>query len=245
MTHTAALLRHEAVLLRRSPATIIWTVLAPVTAILVMTAIPAAREPLAPFGGLSVVAAYQPTLVVFATSLLALQVMPMMLGQHRETGFLRRLRATPANPAALIAAVLLLVLAVALAVGLLLLAFPLVAGVGTPGRVALAAVALAPVAFSFLGVGALLAAVISSPRVASGVGAALAAAMWFFAGMWYPRAQFPAWLATVADWTPGGAAATVLTGAVHGLQVGLQPLLCLALWGLAGFAVAVRAFRWE
>lgn len=245
MSHTAALLRHEAILLRRSPATIIWTVLAPVLALLVMTAIPAAREPLVPFGGLSVVGAYQPTLVVFATSMLALQTMPMMLGQHRETGFLRRLRATPAHPAALIAAVLLLVLAVALVVGVLLLAFPLVAGVGSPGRVALAVLALVPVTFSFLGVGALLSAVIPSPRVASGVGAALAAVMWFFAGMWFPRAQFPDWLATLADWTPGGAAATMLTGTVHGLEVGWQPLLCLVLWGAVGFALAVRAFRWE
>ena len=41
------------------------------------------------------------------------------------------------------------------------------------------------------------------------------------------------------------AAATMLTGTVHGLEVGWQPLLCLVLWGAVGFALAVRAFRWE
>ncbi len=216
MSATTALLRNEIRLTLRQPAIVIWTVIIPVTAIIVMCLIPAARQPLAGFGGLSVVSAYQPTLVVFASSMLALQMMPMVLGNYRELGFLKRLRTTPAHPGNLLAAVLALMFAITALVGSLMVLFPLAFGVGQVGRQLLSLALLIPVAAAFLGLGSLLAAVIPNPRVASGVGAAIAALMWFFAGMWFPRAMFPDWLAGIADWTPGGAAATLLTTAASG-----------------------------
>lgn len=242
---TRTLLRTEARLLARSPGILVWMVAVPLTALVVLAAVPAARRPVDAFGGLSVLESYQPTLIVFVSTMLAFQVLPMLLGQYRELGFLRRLRATPAHPRQLLTAVLALVLGCTLAVGLVMTFLPLVVGVGDAGRLALTAAALLPVALCFLAVGALLAAVIPDPRVASGVGAALAAAMWFFAGMWYPRAQFPDWLARLADWTPGGAAATVLTGTAHGAPIGWQPAACLTVWALTAAALAVRTFRWE
>ena len=245
MTATTALVRNEVRLLGRTPAVVIWTVLLPLTALVVMLAIPGAREPLQMMGGLSVIESYQPTLVVFVSTLLALQVMPMFLGSYRESGFLRRLRATPAHPANLLAAIVLVVLAVTLGVGLVILFLPLVVGVGDLGPLTLAALLLVPCAITCLAIGALLASVIPNPRVASGVGAAMAAVMWFFAGMWYPRAQFPGWLETVADWTPGGAAATLLTDATHAQDLGGQPFVCLAAWTVVGLLVSVRTFRWE
>lgn len=241
----ATLLRTEARLLARTPAVVIWVVAVPLIALVVMAAMPGARRPLEPFGGLSVLEAYQPTLVVFATTMLALQVLPMLVGQYRELGYLRRLRATPAHPWQLLAAMLTLILLLSLSVGVVMAVIPLVVGVGDVARLVLFVVALVPVCLSFLSVGALLAAVIANPRAASGVGAALAAVMWFFAGMWFPRAQFPDWLARLADWTPGGAAATLLTGAAHGTPVGWQPLVCLAAWAVACALIAVRTFRWE
>lgn len=245
MGATTALLENEVRLLRRSPAVVIWSVVLPLAALLVMMAIPGARMSLPMLGGLSVLEAYQPTLVVFVATLLALQMMPMFLGSYRESGFLRRLRATPAHPANLLAAIVLMVLAVILAVGLLILFLPLVVGVGDPRRLALAALVLIACAITFLALGAFLASILPNPRVASGVGAAIAAVMWFFAGMWYPRAQFPDWLSNVADWTPGGAAATLLTNAARGGELGWQPFVSLTAWTVVGLLVSVRAFRWE
>lgn len=245
MNATVALFRNEFRLLLRNPAVVIWTIIIPVAALVVMCLIPGARKPLPGFGGLSVVESYQPTLVVFAATMLALQMMPMFIGQYRELGFLRRLRTTPAHPRDLLAAILALILAISVVVGLVLLTFPLLFGVGVVGRLALQALLLVLVAASFLAVGAMLAGIIPNPRVASGVGAALAAVMWFFAGMWFPRALFPSWLAAISDWTPGGAAASVLGAAAAGDTIGAQPLLTLALWTVLGFAVATRSFRWE
>jgi len=245
MNAAVALFRNEFRLVLRNSAVVIWTILIPITAIVVMCLVPGTRTPLPNFGGLSVIEAYQPTLVVFATSMLALQMMPMFIGQYRELGFLRRLRTTPAHPRDLLAAVLALVLAISVVVGLVLLTFPLMFGVGAVGRFALELLLLVLVAAAFLAFGSMLAGVIPNPRVASGVGAAAAAVMWFFAGMWFPRALFPDWLATISDWTPGGAAASVLGAAAAGQTIGVQPLLALGLWTVLGFAVAIRSFRWE
>lgn len=245
MNATIALFRNEFRLLLRNPAVVIWTVLIPIAAVVVMCLIPGARQPVPLMGGLSVIEAYQPTLVVFATTMLALQMMPMFIGQYRELGFLRRLRTTPAHPRDLLAAILALILTISVVVGLVLLTFPLLFGVGVVGRLGFQSLLLVLVAASFLAVGSMLAAVIPNPRVASGVGAAIAAVMWFFAGMWFPRAMFPAWLATISDWTPGGAAASVLEAAAAGQAIATQPLLALGLWTVLGFAIATRSFRWE
>lgn len=121
-----ALLRNEARLLARQPAVPIWTVILPVTAMVVMAAIPAARRPLDGFGGVGVLQAYQPTLMVFASSMLALQMFPILLGQYRELGYLRRLRTTPASPWQLLGAMLVLMLSVTMAVGVIMVAVPLV-----------------------------------------------------------------------------------------------------------------------
>ena len=245
MSATMALLKVETRLLGRSPGVVIGSVVLPLTALVVMMAIPGARVRLPLLGDLSVIEAYQPTLVVFVSTLLALQMMPMFVGSYRESGYLRRLRATPAHPASLLAAIVLMVLAIILAVGVVVLFLPLVVGVGDPGPLALAAIVLIPCAITFLALGAFLASIIPNPRVASGVGAAMAAIMWFFAGMWFPRAQFPGWLATLADWTPGGAAATLLTDAAHGQGLGWQPLACLTVWTVVSLWVSLRTFRWE
>ena len=136
MHATIALFRNELRLLLRNPAVVIWTILIPIAALVVMCLIPSAREPLPNFGGLSVIESYQPTLIVFAATMLALQMMPMFIGQYRELGFLRRLRTTPAHPRDLLAAILALILTISLVVGLVLLTFPLLFGVGVVGRLA-------------------------------------------------------------------------------------------------------------
>lgn len=245
MTAAIALFRNELRLTLRSPATIIWTVLIPIAALIVMCCIPGARQPSMVFGGLSVVTAYQPTLIVFAMTTLALQTMPTVLGGYRESGFLRRLRTTPVHPGTLLAAVLALTLVIAILVAAFLALFPLSFGLQDTGHQLLATLAAVPCAVAFLGLGAMSSSVIGNPRVAGAAGTAFAAVMWFAAGMWLPRAQFPGWLAALADWTPGGAAVSLLVHAASGTAPGWQPPVCLLVWAVLGFAVAIRTFRWE
>ncbi|MDO5501299.1 MAG: hypothetical protein Q4F67_16645, partial [Propionibacteriaceae bacterium] len=71
------------------------------------------------------------------------------------------------------------------------------------------------------------------------------AVMWFAAGMWFPRAQFPGWLVTLSDALPGGAATRLMTDAMTGAPVAWPAVaVCLA-WAVLGALVAVRTFRWE
>lgn len=242
---TRALLRQETRLLLREPAVLIFAAVLLLAAVLVMSAIPGARVPLPPFGGLSVVQAYTSTLVLFSTSIIGLTALPGILAGYREVGVLRRLRTTPVSPANLLLA-LFLVLAVAGAlVAIVITLVPAVFGAGFPARPVLFAGGAFGSLVAFLGLGAVLAAVVTNPKAASGLGNLVAAIMWFSAGMWLPRAQFPHWVATLADLTPGGAAAAVMEAATHGVAVGWQPFVVLLAWTAGGVIVARAVFRWE
>lgn len=245
MDATVKLFRLELRQLWRSPGVYVWTLLLPVVAIIVMSVIPGARQPIPEFGGLSVVEAYQPTIIVFTITVFALQIMPLILGQHRDNGFLRRLRTTPVNPGQLLIAVLAMVFLVVVGVCLFLLVFPLFFGEGKLSALPSQIIVMLITGLSLLAVGTMLAAVIPSTKVASGVGAVVAIVMWFFAGMWVPRQAFPGWLEAIANWTPGGAASTLINSASLGETLAWQPFLCLVLWGLGGLLIAVQTFKWE
>lgn len=244
MRATTALIRTEFRFLGRSPAVLIWAVAIPVTALVVMAAIPAARRRVEGFGDLSVLEMYQPTVIVFALTMLALQMLPPTIGQYRELGFLRRLRTTPASPWQLLAAVLVVLFCSSMVVGVVLLVIPLLVGVGRYGALPALLLLLAATSACYLGLGALLAAVIPNAKVAGGVGATVAMVLWFLAGMWVPRAFFPGWLAQIAAWSPG-VSATALTEAALGHGVDVRALTVLLCWAVIAFAVAVRTFRWE
>lgn len=239
------LVRTELRLLRRDPTAMLLALALPVLASLVIAAIPAAREASPVFGGASVAQAYTPALTLFAVTMAAVVVMPQTLGSHRESGYLRRLRTTPVPPALLLGAVLTVVAAVGVLAAVVIHVGPMALGVTTTRRPLVSALAVVLAVASFLAVGAVLAALVTSPRVAAGVGNVVSLAMWFCAGMWVPRAQFPPWLRTLADLTPGGAAADLMGAASSGGGVdGLAVVVCLA-WTAGCALVATRVFRWE
>lgn len=238
-------LGNEARLLLREPAALIFGAVLPLAAIIVMTAIPGAREPLADFGGLSVVRTYLPVLVLFATSVLGLTVVPAILGGYRKDGILRRLRTTPAPPSALLAALFVVVAVVGLVVAALLVAIPAVAGAGLPAHVAWFGLAAVLGLLAFLALGTLLASLVRSPQAAAGIGNVIAAIMWFSAGLWLPRVFFPDWLVTLTDLTPGGAATQAMRDATLGVPPSWQPYVVLVAWTVAVAWWATRVFRWE
>lgn len=237
--------RNETRLLLREPAALIFGAALPLAAIVVMSAIPAARVPLVDFGGLSVVQAYEPTIVLFATSVLGLTVVPAVLGGYRQAGVLRRLRTTPASPSTLLAALFVVVATVGLAVTALLIGIPAVGGAGLPTGLGWFALAATLSLLAFVALGTVLAAIVPSPQAAAGVGNAVAALMWFSAGLWLPRVFFPDWLVTVTDLTPGGAATRAMLDATQGVQPSWEPFAVLVVWTLLGAWFAARTFRWE
>lgn len=232
-------------LLLREPAALIFGAVLPLVAVTVMAAIPAARQPLPDMGGLAMVQVYTPPITMFATSIIGLTLLPAIVGGYRELGVLRRLRTTPVSPMSLLVAVLAVLMLAGLVVSALIVAIPALVGVPLPARLGMFAWASGLALLSFAALGGALAALIASAKVASGVGNAVAALMWFFAGMWLPRAFFPDWLTVLAGLTPSGAAAEAMTSATTGGAAGWEPFAVLIAWTIGAALVASATFRWE
>lgn len=238
-------LANEARLLRREPAALVFGALLPLLGIIVMAAIPAARQPNAAMGGFSVVQTYVPVLVLFATSVVGLTVMPGILGGYRQLGVLRRLRTTPTSPATLLAALFALITLIGLVEAALIVAIPALFGVALPVGLGWFALAATLSTLAFVAMGALLAALVPSAGAAAGVGNAVAAVMWAASGLWFPRSGFPDWLLTASNFTPGGAAADAMLTATLGAPAPWLPYVVLVAWTAVCAVVAVRTFRWE
>lgn len=240
-----AMLAGEARLLARNPGVVIWSTVLPVAAAIVLACVPATREPSADLGGASFFAVYQPVLVLFALTLLAVQFLPDVLTRYREMGVLKRLRTTPASPALLLSAQLLLTLVVSVACTLLMTVVPALAGASWPADVAGFAVAYVLTAWALLGLGLLIASLFRNAKVAAGFGTLLFFVLEFFSGLWVQRPAMPSWMRHVSDLTPSGAGAQALTDAAAGHWPQLLHLVVLAVWGGATSVAAVRLFSWE
>lgn len=240
-----ALLCNEVRLLAREPAPVIWAVVLPFVAAVVTPLVPPVAAPQTYLSGMSFAQVYQPVLVLFTSSVLALQVLPTIVTQYREFGVLRRLRTTPVPAWLLLAAIIGLVLAVSLLMAVLLVVVPAILGLPLPANVPAFALTVVLAALSFLAIGAMLCGVAKNSRVGAGIGGFVAACMWFAAGMWVPRAVFPPVLTVVSDLTPGGAAAAGMLHAMAGHWPDLSGVLVLLVWAAVGFVVAARTFRLE
>ncbi|RIJ71216.1 ABC transporter permease [Nakamurella silvestris] len=245
MTATTAMLKAEGKLLARNPGVMIWTAILPVAASIVLAAIPGVREPSEAMGGLSFFQVYQPILVLFAITLLALQALPDVLTRYREMGVLKRLRTTPVSPALLLFAQLVLVLAVSVGCMLLMVVVPALVGATWPKNLAGFAISYLLAAWALLGVGMVIASLFRNAKVAAGFGSMLFFVMQFFAGLWIQRPVMPDWMRNISDFTPSGAAAQALTDTSAGHWPRLLHVVVLIVWGVAATTFAVRRFSWE
>jgi len=240
-----AMLLSEARLLTRNPAVVIWTALLPVAASIVLGAIPGVRAPSTDLGGISFFQVYQPILIFFAITLLAMQALPDVLTRYREMGVLKRLRTTPVSPALLLLAQLTLMLSVSVVCMLLMVIVPALVGAPWPQNVGGFVVAYALGAWAMFGLGMVIASLFHSAKVASGFGSFLFFVLQFFAGLWWQRPNMPDWLRHVSDLTPSGAAVQSLTDSALGSWPTALHLVVLAVWGVVTSRLAVRLFTWE
>jgi ABC-2 type transport system permease protein len=173
----------------------------------------------------------------------------LLLVIRRETGVLKRLRATPLPGSTYIAAVLASIVLVFLLEAVLLVALARFAfDVGVPERLfsLVLAVLLGAGAFAALGVG--LTAVIRSAEGSSAVVNAIYLPVTFISGSFFSADAFPAVLRAIAEALPLVHLIRLVRDVmVFDDAIWAHPiaLAVVAAWGLAGAAVAVRGFRWE
>ena len=186
---------------------------------------------------MSIVVASYANLVISITSL-------------RETGVLKRRRATPVSPVLLVAgqAISTVVVSVFMATLLLLIAKVLY-GVGMSGA-ALAAIAVTTVVatLTFSCIGYAVSILVGSPDAAQPIVQATMLPLWFISGVFIPTASLSSGLRSVGSLFP----VAHVAGALHLASVRSSfstafsgsDLLVLAAWGVAAAAFCAWRFSW-
>jgi ABC-2 type transport system permease protein len=168
---------------------------------------------------------------------------------RRESGLLKRIRATPLPAPTYMVAVLLSMLVVFLLQSVVMFALGIsVFGADGPGDlVSLLAVMLLGVA-SFAGLGFGAAALIRSADGASAVINLILLPMAFISGSFVPTQEYPEWLQTLGDILPLKHLIDLIRGVyLDGRPVWDSPgsVAVVAAWGAVGALVAARRFGWE
>ena len=245
------LLRTETRVWLRDGATVFFSLAFPTVLLIgVGFAIPGMRQPMTDVAlqwqGLTPIAAYVPVLLAVALGTPLLTVMPVVFGQYRERGVLRRLGATPMRPQALVVTHLVInLVAILAATAVMLLAGQLAFGLHAPKHPATVVLAYLLGIAAMYSIGVLIAARVPRGSVASGIGSLLYFPMLFFAGVWTPGPIMPGGVAAVAKLTPLGAIAQAMTTGWFGEGLPAFQVVVLVAWTAVALPVGIRLFRWS
>ena len=173
----------------------------------------------------------------------------LLLVIRRESGVLKRLRATPLSPATYVAAVLTSIILIFLVEAAILVALGRFAfDIPIAGSVFSLAVVLLIGAGAFAALGMGLTALIRSAEGSSAVVNALYLPLSFISGAFFSEDTFPEALQTLAAILP----LSHLISLTRDVMVfddtvwdHLDDLGVIVAWGVAGLVVAIRGFRWE
>jgi ABC-2 type transport system permease protein len=184
--------------------------------------------------------------VAIVLASLGLTGVPMVIGQYRERGVLRRLGVTPVRPLTLLLADLTVwaaaaVLSVALVVAVVRFAFHVPAPADSGWFILSILLGIA----SLFAVGLLAAAVAPTARSSAGIGWLLFFPNMFLAGVYFPTEEMSATMREVGTFTPLGSALHAIRDSWMGLDPRPEYLVIMAAWALVAGALAARFFRWD
>jgi ABC-2 type transport system permease protein len=189
------------------------------------------------------------SLVAYGLANTAFGGLAIILAIRREQGILKRIHSTPLPAGVYLASALSSIVIVFLlqtATILLLGKFVYDAAWPTDWLSVALALALGAATFAAMGIGA--AALIRSAEGASAVVNVIVLPMTFLSGGFGPTREFPQFLQTIADVLPLTYFVDLITGIfLDDEAIWTKPgaIGVLALWGLAGAALAARRFSWE
>lgn len=241
------LITTEVKLYLREPIGLFFSLFLPVT-LLIMMGIIFGNEPVPELGGQGPLDAGLPGYAALIIGILGIAGVPIETATRRETGVLRRFRATPLRPLTYIAGNVLsnfAVMVLGVTVVFLLGRF----GYGVPFHGSLPTLALGVFlsAAAFLSVGYVLASVVPTAKVAMVVGNVLLYPMVVLSGVVVPRHVMPETIQNVAQFVPLTHVVTLFAGLWSGHGLG-EYLLEIAVLGgvlIVGVALAAWSFRWE
>lgn len=184
--------------------------------------------------------------MAIVVALKALYEVPTSLGTYRERGILRRLSTTPASPAALLAAQLVVqVLLMAVTVAILLCVATLALGLTLPRNGLWSVLVFVLGIAAMFAIGLFIAAVSPNGRVANGIGVLLYFPLAFLGGVTIPKDAMPPLLARIGEFTPLGAFRQALQDAWGGAAPQPLHLAVLVVYAAIVGLAAAKLFRWE
>jgi ABC-2 type transport system permease protein len=169
---------------------------------------------------------------------------------QRETGVLKRRRATPVSAWVLIAGRALTAMVVSLATTtVLMLVGRFAYGAELPARMIPAVALTATVgSITFCVLAHALSALIGSADAAQPVVQATVLPLYFISGVFVPDVDLPPWLWHIAEFFPVEHLANALHSAydpaVRGTGIAWSDLAVLTIWMVGGLVIALRRFRW-
>jgi ABC-2 type transport system permease protein len=173
---------------------------------------------------------------------------PIDTAASRETGVLRRYRATPMHPAAYLVASLAVYLTIALlGMGILVVTGKLVFGLRIAGSWVNVLAAITISALAFYSLGYLIASLVPTARVAQAVGMVIFFPMMFLSGAGMPLQLLPEGLRKVSDFLPLSYAVRLIQGLWFGdawSNLWLPTMVLISMLVITA-AAAARYFRWE
>ena len=180
--------------------------------------------------------------IVLAT--LGLNGVPMVIGQYRQRGVLRRMAVTPVRPLTLLLADLMVwaaaaILSVALVIAVARLAYHVPAPVAAGWFVLSVILGIA----ALFSLGLLVASVAPTARSAAGLGWLLFFPNMFLAGVYFPTEEMSPVMRQIGNFTPLGAALHAVRDSWMGLDPRPQYLGIMAAYAVIGGALAARFFR--
>jgi ABC-2 type transport system permease protein len=235
----------EAKMVARDTAGLVVPVFLPLL-ILVMSAQSAGDQVVAADGITALEAYVLPLVLTMVLASIGVINMPSFLAYYRRTGILRRLAVTPASPAMVLVAqvivsVLQALVGLAGALAVAFLAFDARPPVDLGAAVAVYALAMA----AMYAVGMIVAAVAPTPNSAVAIGLIAFFVLGALGGMFGGSAGLPEAVAAIGERLPFGAAVAALSAAWVGSPVDPVHLVSLGVATVVGAVTASLLFRWE
>ncbi|MGA2362118.1 MAG: ABC transporter permease [Candidatus Aminicenantales bacterium] len=200
------------------------------------------------FGGRGMVDVSTPAYIAIIMGSTGLMSISIVVSTYREKGVLRRFRATPLRPAAILGSQVAVNYVMTLAGTLILVAgAKLVYHMRFNGAVGAVFLGFTLSTLSFLAVGFLIASVARTSRVASILGMLFYFPNIFLSGATVPKEIFPGAMRSFSKVLP----MTHVVNLLQGLWIGnpwgkhITELVVLAGFLVVGVVVSAKAFRWE
>ncbi len=173
--------------------------------------------------------------------------LPTTLVGERERGLWRRFRLTPVAAWRVLASTVAARYVIILSAGALQFTVALAAGMTAPAHPLALWFVFSGVAFSFIGLGLVIAALADTVPAVQALGQCVFLPMLIIGGVAVPLVSLPDWAQHVSAFFPGRYAVESLQACVTGAGLGVVrfDLVALAVIGVAGAVTGGKLFRWD